>query len=119
MDTEALRSYCLSLPGATESIKWEEHLAFCVAAKIFCMTGFEPDSPVVFKINPEQFETLCEHDGIGQAPHFAKRHWVQVRERNVLPATEWCALIRASYDLVVAGLPKKVQAELKKTSIGG
>jgi len=112
MDTEALRAYCLSLPGATESIKWEEHLAFCVAAKIFCMTGFEPGSAVVFKVDPEQFEGLCERDGIMQAPHFAKRHWVQVTAREALTVHEWKDFLRASYDLVVAGLPKKVRAEL-------
>lgn len=112
MDTEALRKICLSLPGATESIKWEEHLAFCVAAKIFCMTGFEAGSPVVFKIDPEIFDGICEREGIGQAPHFAKRHWVQVRDRQTLTLREWQDLIRASYELVVAGLPKKVRVAL-------
>ena len=115
MDTEALRNICLSLPGTTESIKWEEHLAFCVVEKIFCMSGFEADSPVVFKIDPEHFDAICEREGIGQAPHFAKRHWVLVRERHTLNLEEWQDLILASYKLVVAGLPKKVQAELSQS----
>lgn len=113
MDNETLRTFCLSLPGATEDVKWEDHLAFCVVKKIFCMTGFEPDSAVVFKIDPEQFDGLCERRGIGQAPHFAKRQWVQITERSALTRAEWQEVIRASYDKVVAGLPKKVQAELK------
>lgn len=45
MDTEKLRSICLSFPGATEGIKWD-HLCFMVAEKIFLITGFEDDAPL-------------------------------------------------------------------------
>lgn len=115
MNTEALQQYCLSLPATTEDVKWEDHLTFLVAAKIFCMTSFAPDSPVVFKIDPEQFEVLCEREGIGQAAHFAKRQWIAINDRNALSVQEWKSYIRASYELVVAGLPKKVQAALKES----
>mgnify|MGYP003352665031 CR=1 FL=1 len=42
----------------------------------------------------------------------AKRHWFRLNDLSLVPESELQALIRRSYDLVVAKLPKKVQATL-------
>ena len=55
-------------------------------------------------------------DGITQAPYFAKRHWVRLADLLALPAAELERRIRRSYDLVVANLPKKIQAALKSVT---
>ena len=56
--------------------------------------------------------TVKDIDGITQAPYCAKRHWVRVGDLGALPTPELKRRIRRSYDLVVAKLPKKVQASL-------
>ena len=51
MNTEKLRSYCLGFPGATEGIKWEDHLCFMVAEKMFLITGMSDTDNVSIKVN--------------------------------------------------------------------
>ena len=47
-----------------------------------------------------------------QAPYCAKRHWFRLNDLSLVPESELQGLIRRSFDLVVAKLPKKVQATL-------
>jgi predicted DNA-binding protein (MmcQ/YjbR family) len=85
---------------------------FKVADKLFLLLTPEAETldGVVFKCAPEEFDEWTEIDGITQAPDFAKRHWVRLGDLAALPADELGRRIRGSYDLVVANLPKKVQA---------
>jgi predicted DNA-binding protein (MmcQ/YjbR family) len=111
MNLDTLRAYCASLPGTTEEIKWD-HLTFCVAGKLYIITGFEDDAPLTFKIPPEEFDELTARDGIIQAPHMAKGQWVCITRRGVLRREEWEHYLRQSYDMVKAKLPKKVRESL-------
>jgi predicted DNA-binding protein (MmcQ/YjbR family) len=124
MRLASLRKFALSLPGTTVVNQWGG-LVFKVADKMFLLLALEAETldAVVFKCTPEEFDELTEVDGIEQAPYFAKRHWVRVSELAAVPALSQRnrskattnALeqrIRHSYDLVVAKLPKKVQATL-------
>lgn len=112
MDTEKLRSFCLSLPGATEGIKWEDHLCFMVGEKMFCITGMTDDATVSFKVKDEEFESMSERNGIIPAPYMARNKWVQVTRRNALRPKEWEQYLRQSYELVKSKLPKKLQKEI-------
>lgn len=114
MNIEELQTYCLSLPGATEDIKWEDNLVFSVADKIFCLAGLEPPLHVAFKLDEEEFDALTQTDGIIQAPHFARRKWVLVTDVEQLSRTEWEHHISNSYELVKSKLPKKRQEELNR-----
>ena len=89
-------------------------MVFKVAGKMFLIIALDAEiiESVVFKCTPGEFDELTEIDGIAQAPYCAKRHWVRVADLDVLTATELKERIRHSYDLVVAKLPKKVQATL-------
>ncbi len=115
MLTDQLRDFCLSLPAVEEVIKWDDHLCFTLAEKIFCITGFEDTSATSIKVSEEDFELLTEHEQIHQAKYFAKRQWVSVENRNALKVKEWKEYIKKSYDLVKAKLPKKVQKEIDET----
>ena len=110
-----LQASALALPGTTVVKQWGENLVFKVAGKVFFIIGLDGDTleAVAFKCTPAEFDVLTDTDGIAQAPYFAKRHWVRVADLAALPATELGRRIRRSYDLVVAGLPKKLQATLK------
>lgn len=111
MNLDKLRTLCMSFPGATEGIKWEDHICFMVAEKIFCITG--EGGGVSFKVSPEEAEELIERDGIVPTPYMARNHWVTVQQYSKLRPKEWEHYIGQSYNLVRAKLTKKVQASLK------
>lgn len=115
-DVEWMRKLCLSLPDATENIQWDEDLCFKVRGKLFTIVDLSQGNlaPVCFKCTPEKFNELLEIEGISQAPYVGRYKWVLLANSNVLPSSELEALIRQSYDLVVAKAPKK-KAVRKKT----
>jgi len=114
MDLEQLQKLATSFEAVTQDIKWEEHLCFNVGGKMFLITA--PDELPVracFKVSEEDFEILCERgDGFGQAAHFAKRKWIEVKDINLLSAKEWKYYLQLSYESVVAKLTKKLRTEL-------
>ena len=114
MRLRRLKSFALALPQTKVVSQWGG-LVFKVAEKAFFMISLDGEtiSGVIFKCTPEEFAELTDTDGIGQAPYFAKRMWVRVEDLAALPEPELNNRIRQSYDLVVAKLPKKVQAALK------
>ena len=65
-----------------------------------------------FKCTPEEFADLTERDGIIPAPYLARNNWVMLESLDALPRAELKRLIKDSYAMVAAKLPKKVRAEL-------
>ncbi len=113
MDIDSLRRLCLSFPAATEQVQWGNNLLFKVAGKMFAITPLEP-APVwlSFKVSPENFAELTERPGIMPAPYLARANWIAVESSTILPTPELASLLRNSYDLVVAKLPRKTQQSL-------
>ena len=72
MDIETVRSYCLSLPAATEDIKWGQDLCFSVAGKMFCVAGLEGPLTVSFKVRDEEFDEMADSPGMRPAPYVAR-----------------------------------------------
>ena len=113
MDIETLRRYCLSLPRATEGIQWGNDLLFRIGGKMFAVVALErTPTSISFKCTPEQFAELIEREGIIPAPYMARNNWVMLESLDVLPRAELKRLIKDSYGLVAAKLPKKVPAQL-------
>ena len=110
MDLDNLRELCLSFAGVTEDIKWGHDICFSVGQKMFCVTSEEGGAS--FKTTPELFHELTERDGIIPAPYLARNKWVYADSFTALKDKEWKQYIRLSYDLIRAGLPKKVQRSL-------
>lgn len=110
----ALRAFALGLPATSVVRQWGDSLVFKVAGKVFLVIGLDGEviDGLAFKCTPAEFAALTDLDGITQAPYFAKRHWVRVADLAALPGTGLTDRIHRSYDLVVAGLPKKIQATL-------
>jgi predicted DNA-binding protein (MmcQ/YjbR family) len=108
MNVDRLREVCLSFPGVTEQIQWGYDLLFKVGGKMFAITPLEP-APVClsFKASPENFAELTERPNIIPAPYLARAQWVALQTRDALPADELARLLRESYDMVLAKLPKK------------
>jgi predicted DNA-binding protein (MmcQ/YjbR family) len=114
MDIEAVRKYCLSLPHATEGIQWGNNLLFRIGRKMFAIMALDT-SPVSmsFKCTPEEFAELVEREGIVPAPYLARANWVMLENLDVLPRADLKRLIKDSYGIVAASLPKKTRAELR------
>lgn len=116
MSVEWIRQCCMSFPHATEQVQWENDLLFKVGGKMFAATPLIP-APVFlsFKCTPEDFAELTERPGVIPAPYLARSQWVAIESEDALPAAEVKRLLRQSYDLVFAKLPKKTQKELSGT----
>jgi predicted DNA-binding protein (MmcQ/YjbR family) len=107
MTLESLRAICRALPEVTEDVKWGGDLCFCVREKLFVVVNLEPPHQVSFKCTAESFGELVERPGIIPAPYMARNMWVQEQELGAtLDRGEFEALVKASYELVVAKLPK-------------
>jgi len=110
MNVDWLREVCLSFPGATEQIQWGNDLLFKVGGKMFAITPLEPASVFLsFKTSPETFVELTERVDIIPAPYLARAQWVALQTKDALPAEELARLLRESYDMVFAKLPRKVR----------
>lgn len=112
MNIESLRAFCLSLPGATEAIRWEHHLNFYVGGKMFCISTLDAEGRVSFKVPDEQFEEIATRPCMIPSPYLARMKWVFVEHFDDLSDAEWRDFIADSYRLVREKLPKKVQAQL-------
>ena len=109
---EWLRPFCLSFPHATESLQWEA-LVFKVAGKIFAIAALEPERHVLsIKCAEERFAEMIECPGVSPAPYLARAKWIAFESEDALPHQQLRSLIRESYDLVFAKLPRNAREEL-------
>ena len=120
MNVDWLRNLCLSFPRATEHVQWGNDLVFKVAGKMFAIAPLEP-APVwlTFKATDESFAELTERPGIIPAPYLARAKWIALETKDVLPPAELSEFLRASYDLVVAKLPRKAREALSRPASAG
>ena len=119
MDIEEYRDYCLSKPGTTESMPFDENvLVFKVMDKMFALTDVNAFESINLKCDPEKAVELREqYDGaVIPGYHMNKKHWNTVvtdgRISDLL-LYEW---IDESYNLIVSSLTKKKKEELNAMS---
>ena len=116
MDAGWIRDLCVSFPAVTEHVIWGNDLTFKVAGKMFAHAVLEP-APVwlSFKASADNFYELTERPGIIPAPYLARAEWVALETKDALSSAELAALVRDSYDIIVAKLPKKTRDSLVTT----
>ena len=113
MSVDFIREVCLSLPHVTEEIQWEDHLLFKIGSKMFAITTLGPvGTRLSVKSTPEKFAELTEIPGVIPAPYMARNFWIALERWDALRRAEIEEIVRESYALVFAKLPKKKQAEL-------
>jgi predicted DNA-binding protein (MmcQ/YjbR family) len=115
MHIEQLRDYCLSLKGVTEELPFgPTTLVFKVMGKMFALVPLDiEDLRVSLKNTPEENQALrAMYPFIEGAFHMSKTHWNTLRIGFEVKDELVCRLIAESYHLVVAGLTKKLKAEL-------
>lgn len=110
MTADSVRSFCLSLPAATEKIQWGSNLLFCVGGKMFAVMNPDAGASVVLSLKciPETFALLTERDGIIPAPYLARYQWVALTRWSALRDGELKRLIGESYEMIRVGLPKNI-----------
>ena len=117
MHADELRKHVLTFPGATEHQIWGNDLTFKVGNKMFAHTVLEMAHVwLSFKTSDEKFAELLERQDVIPAPYLARAKWVALETREAIPPNELRELLREAYDLVVAKLPKKIQAGLTAKS---
>lgn len=116
MNLETFREYCLSKPGVTEELPFDENtLVFKVMGKMFALTDIAEFTSVNLKTDPEKAIELRErYEAVMPGYHMNKRHWNTIMIDGSVPDREIRSWIDDSYDLVVAKLTKKEKLALEK-----
>jgi predicted DNA-binding protein (MmcQ/YjbR family) len=115
MTAKELRRRCLEHPGAHEDFPFGPNTSvFKVAGKMFALSALRSTPlKVSVKCEPEIAEALRHtYRAIQPGYHLNKRHWNTIELDGSLSDDQVGGMIEDSYDLVMAGLPKRTQAEL-------
>ncbi len=114
MNIDTLQKYCVKKKGVTESFPFdEETLVFKVGGKMFCLINLTPPWSTNLKCDPEKaIELREEYEEIIPGYHMNKKHWNTVDLHGNLKESLIEELINDSYNLVLAGLPKKTKEKL-------
>lgn len=114
MDIEQVREFALSLsPQVTEELFAEQWLSWRIGGKWFLLMQLDaPEPRVAVKLLPDVSAELRDrYDGVRPAYHMNKTHWSDLY-LNLLDESLVKEQIRASYELVVSKLPKKLGIKL-------
>ena len=115
MTAAELRTFCLTHPGAVEEFPFNPQTSvFKVAGKIFAIAPLsERPLRVSLKCEPELADQLrAAYPAITPGYHLNKRHWNTIEIDGSVPDDAVRDMIEDSYDLVVAALSRRKQAEL-------
>ncbi len=109
MNVEEIHDYCLTKPGVTESLPFNDTaLVFKVAGKMFALLDLSEESRgISLKCDPELAVELREqHPEVTPAWHFNKQHWNGVNLKGTISNSQLKEWIDHSYTIVVDSLPK-------------
>jgi predicted DNA-binding protein (MmcQ/YjbR family) len=111
MTWQELLTYCLAKPGAWQDEPWEGDVVVKVGSKIFAFLGSPQASAVGLKCGPSREladEWLLRYPRDASVMAYIGRSgWNSLRTGGAIPDDELLEAIDASYDAVVARLPKK------------
>lgn len=119
MNIEELHDYCLTKKGVTENFPFDDvTLVFKVMGKMFALVGLDSwekgETKINLKCNPERSLELREqYESINPGWHMNKKHWNTITLNNDVSDKLAFELIDHSYELIIKGLTKKLQEELK------
>jgi len=107
MDSEQAMEACAAHPAVELSYPFgEETPVFKVVGKVFAiLSAEEGPGSITLKADPEDARALVsEFPEVTPGYHMNKKHWISVElPSRTAPLTD---LVRDSYELVVAGLPR-------------
>jgi predicted DNA-binding protein (MmcQ/YjbR family) len=111
MTWDELLAYCLGKPGAWQDEPWEGDVVVKVGSKIFAFLGAQPGGSVGVKCGPNREvadEWLKRYpDDASVMAYIGRSGWNTLRADGAIPPDDLTEAVDASYDMVVAKLPKK------------
>jgi predicted DNA-binding protein (MmcQ/YjbR family) len=116
MTPDELKAACLALPKAREEFPFDEaNSVFKVSGKVFAITRLDATPlRVSLKCDPELALGLrAAYPAVTPGYHLNKRHWNTVVVDGSVPDVLVAEMIEDSYDLVVAGLPRREREKLR------
>ena len=119
MTHKQFEEFIVSLPGVWLDYPFGDEVAVykigSEKGKMFALMPLDTtETQISLKCDPEKAIALREeYSAIVPAWHFNKKHWNTVYIQPMISRSLLCELIQHSYDLVVAGLPKKMRDEIK------
>jgi len=114
MNYEEIREYCLSKPGATESLPFNDTALVFKVGKMFAVLDLsEERRGITLKCDPELAVELRErHPEVTGAWHFNKTHWNGIALDGNISDQQLKYWIDHSYEIVRKTLSKKQKEEL-------
>ena len=114
MNIDEIRSYCLSLTGATEDFPFDETtLVFKVGDKMFALIDLEDPSWINLKCDPELAITIREeYSSVTPGYHMNKKHWNTIHLDGSFLAKLLIEWINNSYWLIRNSLTKAKRRKL-------
>ncbi len=108
MHIEETREYCLQKKGVTEGFPFDDNaLVFKVMDKMFALLSLNVQN-MNLKCDPEKaIELRAMYNFVMPGYHMSKKHWNTITSIEQVPTDLLMEWIDNSYNLVVAGLPKK------------
>lgn len=109
MTADEVLAYCLAKPGAWPDEPWEDDTVAKVGSKIFAFLGTEDSVGLKCgRTREEADEWLARypHDA-HPMPYLARSGWNSLRIGGAIPDDELHEAIDASYEAVVAKLPRR------------
>jgi predicted DNA-binding protein (MmcQ/YjbR family) len=111
MTYDEVLAYCLAKPGAWQDEPWEGDVAVKVGSKIFAFLGVPSNTAVGLKCGPNREvadEWLHRYpDDAAASAYIGRSGWNRLRIDGAIPPDELTEAIDASYDTVVAKLPRR------------
>jgi predicted DNA-binding protein (MmcQ/YjbR family) len=105
---EELRKHCLTKPGAWPDEPWEGDTVAKVGPKIFAFLGAESVGLKCGGSRDQADEWLARYpDDASVMAYIGRSGWNTLRLGGAIPDDEILDAVDASYDAVVAKLPKK------------
>lgn len=121
MNVEELRNLCLSVPGATESLPFDDvTLVYKIMGKMFALIPLDSEScSIALKCDPEEAVILREqYEAVIPASHFNKKYWNTLLLNQDLPDKEVPAWIEHSVNEVLKKMSLVKQQEYLRTNNG-
>lgn len=107
MEHDEVARYCLAKPGAVPDEPWEDDPVAKVGGKIFAFLGGGRLGVKCGATIEEAAEWRQRYpDSVSVMPYIGRYGWNTVKLDGTVPVEEIIELIDASYDDVVARLPK-------------
>ncbi|MDI6100071.1 MmcQ/YjbR family DNA-binding protein [Actinoplanes sp. NEAU-A12] len=109
MTGDEMLQYCLAKPGAWQDEPWEGDIVAKVGKKVFAFLG--DGTTVGVKCGTDRDtagEWLARYpDDATASPYIGRHGWNTLRVGGTIPDDELREAVDASYDAVVATLPRK------------